>query len=99
MRFSTSSGRKTTSTQITTQPGYLCGIDANPPDSQIATLTIYDSENSDTTNKLVLAEVYLDAGFMSVSHEFPNPIHANRGIYAELTSSGSNANFIIRYSL
>lgn len=99
MNYSTSSGLKTASAQITSGPGALIGIDATPPDTGMTTITIYDSENSTTSGKLVIAEIHLDAGHISVNHEYTIPIAVNRGIYCTYSSSGSNGTYICRYML
>ncbi len=99
--LSTSSGQKTASAQISSSRGTLAGVDLNGPTTGGAILTIYDSSNSTTAGKLILCEVYCDAGMMSVNHEFTRPVAVNSGIYADLTynGSGSGSNFIVRYSL
>lgn len=99
INYSTSSGLKTTSTQISTQPGSLSGVDVRSPTSGVSYLTLYDSENSSTSGKLVLAVVEADAGMVSVNHEFFIPVAVNRGIYAELSGSGVDAQYIVRFSL
>lgn len=100
MNYSTSSGKKTLSSQISVLPGALVGIDLTPPTSGRATLTLWDSENTSTSGKLVLVEVILDAGLQSVNHEFSIPVLVNRGLYAELTySTGSGSTFIVRYTI
>ena len=98
--LSTSSGLKSASAQITTRCAGLAGIDANPPAAGYATITIYDSEDSNTSGKLVLAEIQLDAGYISVNHEYNSPVIANRGIYAVLTETGgTGTTFVARYFL
>ena len=93
--YSTSSGRKTASAQISSLPGALCGIDVQAPASGQVTILIYDSENSDLTNKIIVAEAYMDAGLAGTSHEYFSPIVVNKGIYAVM--SGTSSSFIIRY--
>ena len=93
----TSSGIKTASAQIMNGAGCLMGIDVQSPASGITLLTIYDSADSDITNKLVLAEVEMDAGFMSLTHEYMAPVVANNGIYVIMT--GPSLRYIVRYSL
>lgn len=95
--LSTSSGLKSASSQIINQSGYLMGIDVVTPTTGTTLLTFYDSENSTTTDKLIIAEVEVDAGFSTLNHEFYAPVIANRGIYVTLT--GQTVNYIIRYSL
>lgn len=95
--LSTSSGLLTASSQIISQPGYLMGFDVQTPTTGTVTLTFYDSENSTTSGKLVIAEAEVDAGFCSLNHEYMNPIVANRGIY--VTCSAGTFSYIVRYSL
>lgn len=97
--YSTSSGVKTASSQISTNPGALIGIDATPPEDCNTVIKIWDSENSTTSGKTVLAEIHLDAGHLSINHEYFVPVAVNRGIYAELTTtaSGDNGTFVVRY--
>jgi hypothetical protein len=94
----TSSGLKTTSAQITTLPSYLEAVLIDPPTSGITTLTIYDSENSDTTGKLVLAFFEKYAGESSDIQPF-KPVIANRGIYCVLSAPLNTSSFIVHYSL
>lgn len=70
-------------------------MDLQPPASGQAILKIYDSENSTLTGKLVLAELYCDAGLSGLNHEFFAPVAVNRGIYAELTGTAS---YTVRYT-
>lgn len=97
----TSSGRKTASTLITNMCSFLIGIDVVPPDTGQVSIIIYDSENTDTTNKLILSELHVDAGMPTLNHEYIRSLYCNRGIYAEMTEStpGSNSKFIVRYAL
>lgn len=95
--LSTSSGLKSADAQITTQQSYVMGFDLQPPCTGIITFTVYDSSNSDTTNKLVLAQAEIDAGVASINHEFFAPIIANSGIYC--TISGGTSTYQLRYSL
>ena len=99
INYSTSSGLRSTSAQISSQPGSLMGIDAVSPSSGINYLTVYDSEDSNTTGKLVIAFVEVDAGMVSINHEFFAPVAVNRGIYIEMTGSGSGCSYIARYCL
>ncbi len=94
-----SSGVKTASAQISTQRGFLAGIDMISPSSGTATLTVYDSADSNVSGKLVLAEMEVDAGMPSCNHEYLNPVSVNKGIYAVLVDSTGSANYIIRYAM
>ncbi len=94
-----SSGRKTASSQICTLSGFLAGIDMISPSSGTATLTVYDSNNSDTTGKTILAEMEVDAGMPSCNHEYPSMVIANKGLYVVLTDTSGTATYIIRYAL
>lgn len=94
--YGTSSGKKSTDTQILLIGGTLLGIDVLPPTTGQAVLVIYDSENSTTAGKLILAECHVDAGMPTLNHEFFRPVVANRGIYCTLTGTG--AEYIIRYT-
>ncbi len=99
--YSTSSGRKTESAQISVNPGALVGVDLTNPAAGQANLTLWDSENSTTSGKTVLAELQLDAGLQTITHEFSIPVTVNRGIYAELTyaGGGSGSTFVVRFFL
>lgn len=94
-----SSGVKTGSTQLSVLPSLVAGIDMISPSTGTATLTIYDSENSTTSGKTVLAEMEVDAGMPSCNHEYGNLIIANRGIYITLDDTSGTASYIIRYAL
>lgn len=93
---STSSGLKTANAQVITIPGAVCGIDLQAPSTGQANLKVYDSKDSNTTGKLLLAEIFCDAGMSSVNHEFTAPVIANQGIYAELTGTSS---YIVRFTV
>jgi hypothetical protein len=97
MNYTTTSGRKTSSEVILAAPGALCGVDMQPPTSGQATLYIYDSENSNTSGKLIIAELVCDAGMNGLQHEYFLPATVNRGLYAELT--GANASYIVRFTM
>lgn len=94
--YGTSSGKKSTNTQVLAIGGTLLGLDVLPPTTGQAVLIVYDSENSDTTNKLILAEAHVDAGMPTLNHEFVRPVVANRGLYCTLTGTG--AEYIIRFT-
>lgn len=83
----TSSGELSASAQIMVMGGYLHGFELNPPVSGISTLKVYDSDNSTTTGKLLLATATVASGMNSIYCEFPSLRTANRGIYCVLTSS------------
>lgn len=100
MNHSTSSGKKLGSAQIASFTGALCGIDVLAPDTGSVIVYIYDSENSSTSGKNILAELHVDAGLMGMNHEFTRPVNANRGIYAEMIElGGTGSSFIVRYFL
>lgn len=95
-----SSGRKQADAQIATMPCRVHGIIVDPPSTGIVTLTVYDSEDSNTSGKRVLLYFEQLAGIGSVPVNHPAPIVANRGIYC--TFSGvdiANAGYIVYYSL
>lgn len=94
--YGTSSDKKSASSQILSIGGTLLGIDVLPPTTGQAVLVVYDSENSTTTGKIILAECHVDAGMPSLNHEFVRPLIANRGIYCTLTGTG--AEYLIRYT-
>jgi hypothetical protein len=75
------------------------GVDVTPPDSGVVILSIYDSNDSNISGKLILAIIHADAGMSGISHEFFAPVAVNRGIYVSVTGAGINYNYIIRYSL
>lgn len=91
-----SSGIKTASTQIWTGPAWFLGSDIKTPSTLTTIITVYDSENSDTTGKTVLCEMEIDAGLGSFSHDLPYPIYANRGIYINM--AGQTTNYIVRFA-
>lgn len=95
----TSSGSKTTSVQITTRTSLLGGMDMISPATGTATLVIYDSNNSTTAGKLILAEFEIDAGMPSCNHEYTNFVTANNGLYAQLTDGSGTASFIVRFAV
>lgn len=101
MNYANSSGKKSASAQISTFPGTLCGLDLTNPDSGQVLLTVWDSENTTTTDKLVLCHIELDAGLQAMSHNFFPQIIANRGLYAELTfvGGGTQSNYVIRFTI
>lgn len=99
VNYSTSSGQKTATAQIWTSTGSLSGVDLTPPASGQASLLIYDSENSNLTNKVILAELLVDAGTVGINHEFYAPVGVNRGIYCVLTQTmGTDCRYYVRYS-
>lgn len=100
INYSTSSGQKTASAQIWSGPGSLSGVDLTPPMSGQASLLIYDSGNSDITNKVILAELLVDAGTVGINHEFYAPVGVNQGIYCVLTQTvGTDCRYYIRYAV
>lgn len=98
--YGTSSGQNTGSNQITIQRGALLGIDLTPPTSGYATLLVYDSENTDLTNKKILTEIVVDAGYLGLNHEYMVPLGVDRGLYCLLTyssGSASDSHYYVRY--
>lgn len=97
--YGTSSGKKTVSTQITTLPGAVLGIDVNPPDMCDSTITIYDSNDGTTAGKNIVTEIKIDAGLASVNHEYNYPVAINEGIYVDLTTTGTpgETSYIVRF--
>ncbi len=97
--YSNPSGLKTSSSQIMVGPGALSGIDAVAPSSGVVVLTIYDSPDNNTSGRVVLAQVEVDAGMVSVNHEFTTPVGVNQGIYVEATGTGiaNNYSYIVRF--
>lgn len=94
----TSSGLKVADAQITSMDSQLFNVQLLGDGTNAATLTIYDSENSSISGKLVLAKLSLDAGL--VQAETLNSEHgivANRGIYCDV--SGTGAEYIVHYCL
>lgn len=99
INYSTPSGLKTASAQITTFPGSLSGIDVQCPDTGSVLLTAYDSADSNVSGKLVLAIVQADAGQIGINHEFFIPVVVNRGIYVAVSGSGTGYSYNVRYTL
>jgi hypothetical protein len=98
LNYSTSSGPKTEDSQITTIGGGLCGVDFIGPEAGYAELVIYDSATSDLTGKTAIAEFRLDAGFLSLSHEYTRPLAVNSGLYCTLDEvGGTGSKFYVRY--
>lgn len=97
--YSTPSGLKTGTLQITQSAGSIQGIDLMPPDSGYATLTVYDT-NSGDTSALIVTELVVDAGTIGINHEYFAPVAINRGIYCVLimVPDSQNAKYIIRYN-
>lgn len=94
----TSSGQKTTSVQVTTIPAMVSAVLVDPPSTGITTLTIYDSENSTTGGKLVLAYIEKYAGESSNQVLMP-PVIANRGIYCDFSNSAGSSSYIVYFTL
>jgi len=94
----TSSGLLSADAQIISMPGQLFTAQLLGDGTNAATLTIYDSENSTTSGKLVLAKITLDAGLVQAEHlVLEHSLVANRGIYCDV--SGTGAEYIIGYVL
>lgn len=101
MNYATNSGQKTASAQISLYPGALMGVDLTPPTTGYAILTVYDSEDSNTAGKLIISELYVDAGYSGINHEYFSPVVVNKGIYCTLVSSdpSTGSHYYIRYIL
>ena len=102
MLFSNTSGLKTEAAQILSQSGALMGVDAIGPTVGCAIIRIYDSADSSTSGKLVLSELHVDAGMMSLNHEYFRPVVVNNGMYVTVTyadGSEEDATYIVRYAL
>lgn len=99
INYSTSSGLKVAPAQISTMPGALCGVDVKCPSSGLNTVTIYDSGNDTLAGKQVLALLEADAGMVSVNHEFFVPVAVNYGVYVDVTGSGTDYRYIVRFTL
>lgn len=99
INYSTPSGLKTTSAQISSRPGSLNGVDVQCPTTGYNIVTIYDSSTSDTSGKIVLAVVEADAGMVGINHEFFVPVAVNQGIYVSVTGTGTDYSYNVRYGL
>lgn len=99
INYSTSSGQQTVTAQVSTLPGSLAGVDLTPPTSGYSTLVIYDSENSSTSGKIILSEIFCDAGAVGVNHEYFAPVAVNRGLYCVLTSTGAGSHYYLRFAV
>jgi len=94
----TSSGLKSADAQITSMDSQLFIVQLLGDGTNAATLTVYDSENSTTAGKVVLAKLSLDAGLVQAeSLSSDHGIVANRGIYCDI--SGTGAEYIVHYCL
>ena len=90
------------SAQISINPGSLSGVDVTPPSEGCSVVKIYDSEDSSLSGKLVLAEFHVDAGHISLNHEYFSAVAVNRGIYAEVTNvsvGASTPSYVVRYGI
>src|SRR5271165_3366673 len=94
-----SSGVKSATAQISTNPGFLAGLDMITPTTGVAIITVYDSNNSTTAGANILAEMQVDAGMPSCNHEYHNMVVANKGIYIVLSDASGTATYIVRYSV
>ncbi len=99
INYSTPSGLKTASAQISTMSGSLMGFDVQCPSSGYNIFTVYDSENSTTSGKTIIAVIEGDAGMVGINHEFFAPVAVNRGIYVSVSGTGTDYSYIVRYSL
>lgn len=98
---STSSGEKSADAQVTSRASFLHGFELNPPNAGFTTIKIYDSENSTLTGKLLIATATCSTGMNSIYLIFPSPKVANRGIYADITSTpgSSSTTYNVAFSL
>lgn len=99
-QYGTGSGQQTGNAQISIQRGALLGIDVIPPSSGFATVLVYDSEDSNVAGKRIISEVVVDAGYISMNHEYFVPQGVNRGIYCTIVYSGGSAadsHYYVRY--
>ena len=99
INYSTPSGLKTANAQVSSMGGSLMGIDVQCPSSGKNLVTVYDSENSSTSGKLIICIVEADAGMVSINHEFFAPVAVNRGIYVSVSGTGTDYSYIVRYAL
>lgn len=97
MNYASSSGQKTASAQISQLPGGLVGLDITPPTSGYVHLTVYDSEDSNTAGKIILTEAYVDAGATGLNHNFYMPLAVNRGLYCDLSGTGTGSAYYIHF--
>lgn len=95
----TTSDEKTTSAQICVRTGYFHSFELNPPSIGLATLKIYDSEDSSLSGKKILAQGICAAGQNSIFLSYMVPRVALRGIYASLTVTTGTTAFVVGYSL
>lgn len=94
---STSSGEKTASAQVTDQPAFFFSLELIPPTSGLATVKVYDSEDSSVSGKLVLLTAVCAAGQNTLYISRNTPMAVNRGIY--VSYSGTNSAYVVGYSL
>jgi hypothetical protein len=92
----TSSDELSASAQISSMRSFLYGVELNPPSTGLATLKLYDSENSTITGKKLILSCVVAAGQSTLFITFPSGRSANRGIYAALTGTTT---YIIGYNL
>lgn len=78
----TTTGELSASSQAWARPGYLHGVEFNPPVSGQATLKLYDGTSS--AGKL-LTTLTSASGETSISVQFVVPRVVNFGIYASLS--------------
>lgn len=90
------SDEKSSSAQIASISGFLHGFELNPPAVGLATLKIYDSENSTVSGKQILCTATVAAGQNSIYVELPSPRVANKGLYATLTGTTT---YVVGFSL
>lgn len=95
---STSSGLKSADAQIMTMPGRLFIVSLLGDGTNAASVTVYDSEDSNTSGKVVLAKLNLDAGLVQAeAFVAEEGVICNRGIYCDV--SGTGAEYLVHYSL
>lgn len=88
----TSSGLKTASAVIAAFPASLATVSIT---GASGTVIIYDSEDTTTSGRTVLAKIVTGATTdPTVIHTFDTPISANRGLYATLAGG---TDFIVTF--
>lgn len=93
----TSSGLLTASAQVTLLAGRLHALVVTADGTNVATVTVHDSENSTTTGKVLLATIIVPAGQRFDNIMLPEQgVDAGRGLYCTITGTGANA--IVYYS-
>lgn len=89
-----SSDLQTASAQVTASMAVLHVVTLNPG-SAASTLIVYDSEDSSTSGKRVLAKLVAAANTASVTETLAHGTEALRGIYCAV--SGTGAEYVIKF--